>query len=74
MLLERGVPADAVQHGGWTALMSAAHRGDEPLVELLLDHGADPLKKADDGRDAVAMADQGGFGALAERLKSAARA
>jgi ankyrin repeat protein len=32
MLLERGVPADAVQHGGWTALMSAAHRGDEPLV------------------------------------------
>jgi ankyrin repeat protein len=74
MLLERGVPVDALQQGGWTALMSAAHSGDEPLAELLLDHSADPLKKADDGRDAVAMADQGGFGALAERLKSAARA
>jgi len=73
MLLERGVPVDAVQHGGWTALMSAAHRGDEPLAELLLDHGADPLKKAEDGRDAVAMAQQGGFAALADRLRSAAR-
>jgi ankyrin repeat protein len=73
MLLEHGAPVDAAQHGGWTALMAAAHRGDEPLSELLVEHGADPMRRADDGRDAVAMAEQGGFDALAERLKKAAR-
>jgi ankyrin repeat protein len=71
MLLERGAPVDAVQHGGWTALMSATQRGDEALTELLLDYDADPFKPMEDGRDAIAMAEQGGFGALAERLRSA---
>jgi ankyrin repeat protein len=69
LLLARGAPVDAEQHGGWTALMSTAHRGDEAFTELLLDHGADPRKRAHDGRDAIAMAEEAGFTALAERLR-----
>jgi ankyrin repeat protein/uncharacterized glyoxalase superfamily protein PhnB len=35
--------ADANQpHGGWTALHTAAQRGQLEIVRLLLDHGADP--------------------------------
>jgi ankyrin repeat protein len=70
MLLARGVPVDDVQEGGWTALMSAAHSGDEPLAELLLEHGADPRKKAEDGSDAIGKADEAGHAALAERLRA----
>jgi len=71
LLLARGVPVDAVQDGGWTPLMSAAHGGDEALAELLLDHGADPLRKADDGSDAVGKAEEAGHVALAARLRAA---
>jgi len=71
MLLERGVPVDATQAGGWTALMSAAHSGDRELAELLIAHGADPRRKADDGSDAGDKAEQAGFGDLAARLRSA---
>jgi ankyrin repeat protein len=71
MLLDRGAPVDDTQEGGWTALMSAAHSGDRELVELLLAHGADPLRKANDGSDAGDKAEQAGFGDLAARLRAA---
>lgn len=74
MLLERGVPVDAVQEGGWTALMSAAHSGDRALADLLLAHGADPRRKADDGSDAGDKAEEKGFSELAARLRAAERA
>jgi ankyrin repeat protein len=73
LLLEKGAPVDAVQEGGWTALMAAALHGEEALAELLLDHGADPLKKADDGSDAVSKAEGAGHGGLAARLRAVTR-
>lgn len=42
MLLEAGADPDAVQHGGWTALMAAEEHGDSPTIELLLQFGATP--------------------------------
>ena len=56
LLLERGAEVDAAQHGGWTALMSCAKRGDVELVTLLLDHGADPARQADSGETAADLA------------------
>lgn len=42
MLLEAGADPNAVQHGGWTALMAAEEHGDAATAELLLQFGATP--------------------------------
>lgn len=42
LLLERGAPPNQVAWPGTTALMLAATREDFPMVELLIDYGADP--------------------------------
>lgn len=70
VLLERGAPAGAAQHQGWTALMSAAMHGDGELVELLLRHGADPAVRSDDGRSAADLALEKGHQPVATRLSS----
>ena len=68
VLLEFGAPPDAAQHQGWTALMSAAQHGLEPLVDLLLAHGARLDMRAEDGRTAADLAAAAGHHALAARL------
>lgn len=68
LLLEHGAEPDARQHGGYTALHSAAMHGNEARVNLLLEHGADPSVPADDGRTAADFAREKGYGELAERL------
>jgi uncharacterized protein len=55
-LLEAGADPDTAQQGGFTPLLAAAHNDDVRMVELLLRHGADRGKAADDGRDPAAMA------------------
>jgi len=42
LLLERGVPVDAVEPLGETALHEAARLGSRKMVEVLLAHGTDP--------------------------------
>lgn len=42
LLLERGVPVDALERLGESALHEAARRGNREMVEVLLAHGADP--------------------------------
>jgi ankyrin repeat protein len=42
LLLDRGACVDAANDGGRTALMSSSMRGNQPLVELLLERGANP--------------------------------
>lgn len=42
LLLEAGADPNAEQHGGWTPLMAAEEHGDQPVIELLIAHGADP--------------------------------
>ena len=42
MLIERGADVNWADHYGITPLMSAANRGDVPVLKALLDAGADP--------------------------------
>jgi ankyrin repeat protein len=50
VLLDGGADVNAVQHGGYTALLDAAANGSDALVEFLLDRGADRTARLDDGR------------------------
>src|SRR5689334_23454650 len=50
MLVESDAPVNAKQHGGWTPLHAAADNGDEEMIKILLQHGADPLAQNDDGK------------------------
>ena len=52
LLLEAGADPDVVPAYGGPLLHQAAMRGQSALVELLLDHGADPLATDEDGRTA----------------------
>lgn len=54
-LLDAGVPADATQHGGFTALHSVCQAGDEDSIRVLLARGADLDKPADDGRTPASL-------------------
>ena len=50
LLLEAGADVNGVGEGGFTALHSAAQNGDEELVRLLLERGADPELASDQGK------------------------
>ena len=62
---ERGPPDTP---GGVTPLMAAAAGGHEAVVELLLNRGADPARRDEQGRSAAAHARAAGHTHLAERL------
>jgi ankyrin repeat protein len=47
VLLDAGADVNAVQHGGYTALLEARQNGNEELAQLLLQHGADPTARLD---------------------------
>ena len=68
VILEHGCDVNARQHGGFTALHSAAHGGLEEMVIALRRRGADPGIPDDRGRDAAALARDGGHDDLARRL------
>ena len=69
-LLDNGAPVNAVRPEGEhiTALMLAADKSSEAMVELLLEHGADPLVANEDGETALDMADSD---AIADILRAA---
>lgn len=69
-LLAAGADANAHQHGGYTALHSAAQHGDAALAALLLRHGADPRRPADDGRTAIDFAADAGHADVAALLRA----
>jgi len=54
-LLDAGIPVDAAQHGGFTALHSACQNGDQSSIDLLLARGADIGKPAADGRTPASL-------------------
>lgn len=43
-LLDKGVDPNAQDRVGWSTLIKAAERGHIPMIQLLLDRGANPLK------------------------------
>ena len=67
-LLEAGADVNGRQQLGYTPLMSAALRGNDLLVRLFLDHGADRSTVAEDGKTARDLALEGGHSTLAETL------
>jgi len=70
LLLDRGAPVDAAQHGGFTALHAAAQSGYAELAALLLSRGADPNVRLDDGRTPAQLAEEHGHGEIAGRLRT----
>ncbi|MBL8837427.1 MAG: ankyrin repeat domain-containing protein [Alphaproteobacteria bacterium] len=59
---------DARQGGGWTALMLAAQNGLAPLVEALLERGADAALVNDAGIDALALARYGEWADIVDQF------
>jgi len=69
LLLERGADANARQHGGWTALQSAAQSGCLEIAKMLVEHGAEIGARADNNQSALDMALSNGHGATATFLE-----
>ena len=67
-LLDAGANIDAKQHGGYTALMAAAGSGLIEILELLLQHNADPAITDDKGNTARDLALRKGQSEAAELL------
>jgi ankyrin repeat protein len=67
-LLEHGAHPNARQHGGWTALQSAAMHGDQAMVKLLIKHGAKVNLQSDDGSTAEQLARKNGHEDVAQLL------
>jgi ankyrin repeat protein len=55
-LLDAGADVNAVQHGGYTALLDAAANGNTELVDFLLERGADRAARLEDGRGMADLA------------------
>jgi ankyrin repeat protein len=68
-LLGSGASVTTQAGGGYTPLHIEAFHGDVALIEMLLAHGADAAARADDGRTALAIAEEKGFAAAARRLR-----
>jgi ankyrin repeat protein len=68
VLLDAGADVNAVQHGGYTALLDAAANGNAELVDFLLARGADPAARLGDGRSAADLAAASDQPELAKKL------
>lgn len=66
LLLAAGANPNAASHGGWRPVAQAAAHGDLGILKSLLDHGADPGPRNDEGKSALALAlEKGQEGAAA---------
>jgi ankyrin repeat protein len=70
-LLRSGVDIDALDRYGQSALMLAAHRGHQAVVETLIADGADLDVTAKYGLSALMLAVVAGHGAIAQVLARA---
>ncbi len=74
LLLEHHAFIDAQSPNGSTPLMMAALYGNPQVVRLLLDEGADPLMKNEQGLSAIDFAHRAGRKDTAEAIAAAIRA
>ncbi len=70
-LLARGADPNVTQGGGWTPLHAAARHGDAAMARALLEHGARPGTRSDDGKTAADLATKAGHEELVALLASA---
>jgi ankyrin repeat protein len=70
-LLDAGADVGS-REGGYTALHSAAAGGDDAIVRLLLEYGADPAARTEAGQTAHDIARDRGKTRSAELLAAAA--
>ena len=70
MLLEAGAPVNIPHLGGGTPLHTAAFTGDVRVIRMLLERGADPMLKLDDGKTAVDVAFEQGHPDAAALLEA----
>lgn len=70
-LLAAGADANVHQQGGWTPLHAAAARGSLELINLLLQHGADPSAPNNEGKTAFDLATEKGQNEAARTLSPA---
>jgi len=68
LLLKAGAKPNVIQAGGYTPLMTAASLGNDPVVDMLLEFGADVTVKSDDNRTAADFAKAAGFDGLINKL------
>jgi ankyrin repeat protein len=66
LLLEAGAPPNAPQAGGWFAVVSAAQHGDNELIRLLAEFGADLTVTNALGKTAIEVAAEAGHQDLAD--------
>jgi ankyrin repeat protein len=70
-LLDEGADANVRNRkNGVTPLMIAAVAGDLPMIQLLLDHGADPAMRTNFGQTAISLAEKKGNTEVVELLES----
>ncbi|NCN96707.1 MAG: ankyrin repeat domain-containing protein [Rhodoferax sp.] len=74
LLLDENAYIDAASPNGTTPLMMAAHYGSESALKLLLEAGADPLLKNDQGLTAFDFANSASRKASAALISAAIRA
>ncbi len=70
LLLEHGTPANAQQHGGWTALHAAAQHGDVDMAKVLVANGADVSARADNHQRPLDLAVLKAHQAMVEFLEA----
>lgn len=68
-LLDHGAFLEAKMPDGNTPLLAAAQQGNAPVVQLLLDKGADPKVENVRGQTALKLAEEGGHQAAVDVLK-----
>ena len=71
LLVEAGAPVNGKQDKGWTPLHEAVNRNDLEMTRYLVAHGADPRLQNDEGKSAIGLAADKGFGEVLKVLKGA---
>jgi ankyrin repeat protein len=69
-LLSSGANINCAQNGGFTALHAAGAAGNQDLLQLLIEKGADVAAKTDAGKNALDLALEKGHESCAEVLKA----
>ncbi|ARJ22484.1 ankyrin repeat domain-containing protein [Bacillus mycoides] len=68
-LIEKGSDVNAVQSGGWTGLHEATLLGNEEIIILLLENGANKMIKKNDRKTAYDIALEKGHESLLHHLQ-----